>query len=205
MAAVPRVLVFARAPVPGQVKRRLAPFLGARAAAALYRRTAEHCLRTAVQAFPAGVELWCTPTVRHSFFLACRARLRVRLREQHGANLGARMSNALGRRLPAVLVGSDCPSLTAADLARAWTALQEGADAVLGPARDGGYVLVGLARPAPWLFRNIAWGTDAVLEQTREKLWRSGLVWQELPVRWDLDRPEDLAGLETLEGWNHPL
>jgi rSAM/selenodomain-associated transferase 1 len=204
MVAVPRVLVFARAPVPGQVKRRLVPFLGARAAAALYRRTAGHCIRTAVQAFPAGVELWCTPTLRHPFFLACRGRWHVRLREQRGADLGARMSHALSRRLPAVAVGSDCPSLTAADLVRACAALREGADAVLGPARDGGYVLIGLARPAPWLFRNIAWGTDAVLEQTQAKLRRCGFVWHELPVRWDLDRPEDLAGLETLEGWDHP-
>jgi rSAM/selenodomain-associated transferase 1 len=193
-----RVLVFARAPVPGEVKRRLIPFLGARAAAALYRRIAEHCLMTAASSFPARVEFWCTPDCRHPFFLACRRRYRVRLRVQQGADLGVRMRDALGKRLPALLMGSDCPSLTGADLRAAWRALKEGADAVLGPARDGGYVLLGLSRPAPGLFRSMPWGTDAVLEETRARLRRAGFVWHELPLQWDVDRPEDLSDLEAL-------
>jgi rSAM/selenodomain-associated transferase 1 len=202
---VERVLVFARAPVPGQVKRRLIPFLGGRAATALYRRIAEHCLRTAADSFPAGAELWCTPDARHAFFLACRGRYRVRLRVQQGADLGARMRDALGRRLPALVMGSDCPSLTGADLRAAWTALREGADAVLGPARDGGYVLLGLSRPAPGLFRSMPWGTDGVLEETRARLRRAGFVWHELPLRWDVDRPEDLSELEALSGSRAPV
>jgi glycosyltransferase A (GT-A) superfamily protein (DUF2064 family) len=105
------------------------------------------------------------------------------------------MFRALVQELPALIMGSDCISLCPADIREAAAALERGADAVLGPAEDGGYVLLGLARASPALFNGIAWGGDRVLVDTRTRLRQLGWRWHELPVRWDVDRPEDLARL----------
>jgi glycosyltransferase A (GT-A) superfamily protein (DUF2064 family) len=74
--------------------------------------------------------------------------------------------------------------------------LQDGNDAVLGPARDGGYVLIGLNRPAPELFAGINWSTWAVMHETRSRLRALGWRWRELAEQWDVDRPADLARLD---------
>jgi uncharacterized protein len=100
------------------------------------------------------------------------------------------------RRHPyAVLIGSDCPALRPADLRAAARALREGADAVLAPAEDGGYPLIGLRRVSRRLFDGIAWGGPQVLAQTRRRLKALGWRWKELRTLWDVDRPEDVARL----------
>jgi glycosyltransferase A (GT-A) superfamily protein (DUF2064 family) len=70
-------------------------------------------------------------------------------------------------------------------------------DAVIGPAEDGGYVLIGLRRYAPELFKGVSWGTDLVLKETRERLRVLGWQWHELKERWDVDRPEDMKRLKS--------
>ena len=65
------------------------------------------------------------------------------------------------------------------------------------PAEDGGYVLIGLARPVASLFHDIAWGSDRVMAQSRERLRAAGVRWRELAPSWDVDRPEDLARLRA--------
>lgn len=191
-----RLLVFAKAPVPGRVKTRLAGRLGKRGAADLYRRLLGHTLALATGVRLCPVELHCAPDTRHGFFRACRRDYGVGLRIQARGDLGRRMERALARclrRSPfAVLIGGDCVSLGVRDLASALAALAAGYDAVLGPAEDGGYVLIGLRRPCPALFQGIAWGGPQVLAATRRRLQRTGLRWLELPVGWDLDRPADL-------------
>ena len=102
----------------------------------------------------------------------------------------------LARAARCVLIGSDCASLTAQDLADADAALAEpGCDAVFTPAEDGGYVLVGLNRPQPAIFADIAWGSEVVMQQTRARLRQQSLTWRELPMRWDVDRVEDYERL----------
>jgi len=91
-----------------------------------------------------------------------------------------------------VLIGSDLPQLERADLASAFAALDH-QQAVLGPACDGGYWLIGLRRPEPALMEGIAWGSEQVLEQTLAALARRGLEAALLPWRRDLDRGEDLG------------
>ena len=71
---------------------------------------------------------------------------------------------------------------------------------MFAPAEDGGYVLVGLARPVAPLFEGIVWGGSTVMAQTRERLAASRLAWKELATLWDVDRPEDVARLERA-GW----
>jgi glycosyltransferase A (GT-A) superfamily protein (DUF2064 family) len=95
----------------------------------------------------------------------------------------------------AVLIGTDCPSLTVHDLQEAAGVLRQGIDAVIGPTEDRGYVLIGLRRYAPELFTGISWGTESVLDQTRACLQGLGWKWHELSERWDVDRPEDVERL----------
>lgn len=195
-----RLLIFARAPIPGQAKTRLIPALGAEGAAALHARLCRRTLELAVWSGLACVDLWCSPDAGHPFFAECRQTFGVDLKTQRGADLGERMAGALADALTAsrhaVLIGTDCPELDAHDLQQAFDALAQDHDAVLGPAADGGYVLIGLRAPAPRLFEAIDWGSGRVLAQTRQRLAQLGLTWHELPVRRDLDRPEDLAGFD---------
>jgi len=193
------VLIFARAPVAGSVKTRLISLLGDHGAAALYRSLVERALTVARESGVGPVELWCTPTTDDDFFASCRDRFRVTLHRQCEGDLGARMVNAfrdaLTRSRHALLTGSDCPSLTAADLRAAARALRDGRDAVFGPTEDGGYVLVGLAQAMPALFDAMTWGTATVMEETRQRLRNLGWHWHELPVHWDVDRPHDYERL----------
>jgi rSAM/selenodomain-associated transferase 1 len=203
------LLVFAKAPVPGQAKTRLIPLLGAEGAARLQARLTRRALNTAMGANSGKVELWCAPDAGHPFFSALGAELGVSLHNQCGGDLGERMSNAAARSLagnhPVLILGTDCPLLTPPHLQQALAALSLGQDAVLIPAEDGGYVLLGLARMAPELFSGIDWGTDRVLAQTRERLYGLRFRFAELEPLPDLDRPEDALklGLEHPPLWHH--
>ena len=192
-----RVAVFARAPVAGRVKTRLVPALGAAGAAALQRALTLRAVEAAVASAVGPVELWCAPDAHDPFFLECAARFGVRLVPQGEGDLGERMRRAFDAMLAAcwraVLIGSDIPAMTADYLRAADAALARGSDAVFGPAEDGGYVLIGLSRAAPELFRGIDWGARTVMQETRARIARLGLAHVELPVLWDVDRPEDLS------------
>lgn len=188
-----RVLVFARAPVPGRCKTRLIPRLGARGAAALHRRLVRQTLQTALDS-GSSTELWCAPDTHHGFFMRCRREFGVKLRRQCGGDLGRRMAHALKCALRdserVSLIGTDCVNLTSQDLRDALNALQN-ADVVLQPATDGGYVLIGARRITLGALRGIAWSSGHELAQTQARLQRAGLAWQELPQREDVDTPAD--------------
>ena len=198
------LLVFAKAPIPGMVKTRLIPSLGAQGAARLYESMALHCLAAAVNSRVGPVDLWCTPSTGHPFFKRCAEDFHVFLHPQTQGDIGSRMAHAFQVTLKisasALLLGTDCPSVTQDDLVAAAAVLQRGTDAVIVPTEDGGYSLLGLRRYTPDLFTGIAWGSESVLEQTRTRL--SGLAWSwhELPERWDVDRPEDVERLKS-EGY----
>jgi rSAM/selenodomain-associated transferase 1 len=196
-------MVFAKAPTPGRVKSRLVPALGETAAAELHRQLAERTLFTALAAGLGEVELWCAPGTNDAFFAACARQHGINLRAQGEGNLGIRMARALEHSVEegcaGVLIGSDCPALTADYLREAAAGLAGGNDAVFGPAEDGGYVLIGLARrPSAQLFDGIDWGTATVMQETRKRLARLNWRWRELPTLWDVDRPEDLVRLARL-------
>ena len=188
-------IVFAKAPQAGAVKTRLIPLLGAEGAAALHRQLVHRTLVTATDAGLGPVELHAAPAINDAFLRDSARRFGVALAVQHGADLGARMGNAfddgLARHDRVIIIGTDCPVLTVQHLHDAQAALASGDDAVLIPAEDGGYALIGLTRCNNRLFENIAWGSDSVLAATRERLkvlkWR----WHELETLWDIDRPED--------------
>lgn len=188
-------IVFAKAPQAGAVKTRLIPLLGAEGAAALHRQLVHRTLFTATSASLGPVELHAAPGINDAFLQDSARRFGVALAPQRGGDLGARMSNAfddgLARHGRVIIIGTDCPVLTVQHLQHAEAALAAGEDAVLIPAEDGGYALIGLTRCDNRLFENITWGGDSVLAATRERLkvlkWR----WRELETLWDIDRPED--------------
>jgi uncharacterized protein len=197
------LILFARFPVAGKVKTRLIPTLGAEEAAALHRRLVLRTLRTA-----------------HALCQSQNVELEIRFagddanemqhwlgdgwlcRPQCGGDLGQRMAGAFTDSFregsPAtVIIGSDCPSLTAETLASAFASLKTN-PVVYGPATDGGYYLIGLTRLVPEIFQGVAWGTETVLAQSLEILARSGCKPALLQPLDDLDRPEDVMAWKRL-------
>lgn len=197
-----RILIFAKAPIPGQVKTRLIPALGPAGAAELACDLLDRLVRRLSGARLAPVELWCSPHPEHPLFRDLAESAGVALRTQRGEDLGARLSaaaeDALGRAGAVLLVGADIPELDADYCASALEALAD-SDAVLGPAEDGGYVLLGLKAPAPPLFADMPWGGDCVAAITRRRIASLGWRCPELPTLWDLDRPEDLLRYRRLD------
>lgn len=187
--------VFARAPVPGAAKTRMIPRLGVAGAARLQQQLTAMTLQRACSLPDASVTLWVAGPLDDPFVRHAARTFGVALRSQHGDDLGDRMLNAFEATLdepcPMLLIGTDCPAQTVADLERARLMLQS-FDAALQPAEDGGYVLIGMKRPQRALFENIPWGTERVLEATRRQAARHGIALAELPPTWDLDRPADL-------------
>ncbi|WP_374337649.1 TIGR04282 family arsenosugar biosynthesis glycosyltransferase [Methyloversatilis sp.] len=188
------VLVFARAPVPGEAKTRLVPALGIDGAAAVSAALTRRALRVAREAGLGPVELWCAPDCGHAFFTACAKEGGITLQAQCAGDIGERMAHAfeltLCRHGSALLLGADAVSLDASDLRAAAGSLCDH-EAVFAPAEDGGYLLVGLTRPQPSLFHGIDWGSDRVWPQTRRRLDDLGLRTRVLATGYDLDRPED--------------
>jgi len=193
------VIVFAKAPEPGTVKTRLVPVLGAEGAAALHVRLVKRTLGTLRAASFKHVELHCAPGTDDPFFQFCAGHYGFPLRPQVAGDLGARMLSAFERALAAhacvVLIGTDCPALTARHLRQAERALRDGNEAVFIPCEDGGYALIGLQRADGQLFEGIAWGGDNVMTQTRARLSALGWRWHELETLWDVDRPVDYQRL----------
>jgi rSAM/selenodomain-associated transferase 1 len=204
--AAPALHVFAKRPVPGAVKTRLAATIGAVAAAGVYRQLAETTLATAAAARDAGivgnVVLWCDPDASAAPFAAWRDRFGVTLRAQRGSDLGERMrfalASSLARGSAGIVIGTDAPALDVAYLARAVRALAYH-DAAIGPAEDGGYVLLGLTRDAD-VFSGIEWGTGSVLTATCARLVGAQLSFAQLPTLWDVDTAADLERYREWQG-----
>jgi rSAM/selenodomain-associated transferase 1 len=198
----PRLLVFARVPVPGRVKTRLIGPLGEQGAAAVLRVLLWRTLEATEGLAEVERELWWDGTPAPGGSAAgLAAAFGMTERVQQGADLGERMARALAQTLAgapaAILIGSDCADCDGAYLRSAFVSLEQ-ADAVLGPARDGVDVLIGLRRLDPNLLTGLPWGSDQVLALTRAPIQALGWRWHELPSRRDIDRPDDLAGFPEL-------
>jgi rSAM/selenodomain-associated transferase 2/rSAM/selenodomain-associated transferase 1 len=198
-----KLIVFTRYPESGRTKTRLVSTLGAQGAADLHRQMAERAVRTA-RAAMAGknvdVEICFTGGDEQKMREWLGADLRYSL--QVGHDLGQRMANAfqLGfhegyRRV--VLIGTDCPELTGNILDKAF-ALLEQRDVVIGPAHDGGYYLIGMARACLRAFTAIPWGTAKVLQATLDALRDAGTSWALVDRLVDVDTAEDLVVWEKV-------
>ena len=196
--------IFAKAPIPGQVKTRLCPPLTPDEAATLHGSFVLDTLeRTKVAAsrlkLPIDRYLACAPSATHVFFKIMEERQGVKLIDQVGDDLGARMNQAFttlfaqGYR-QVLLMGTDVPTLPLDHFRQALASL-ESHDLVLGPALDGGYYLIGLKRMTPELFADIPWSTDQVLKLTGEKAAMLGLTTALLEPWRDVDTLADLQAL----------
>lgn len=193
-----RIIVFAKAPQPGQVKTRLIPVLGSAGAATLATALLADALHRAQAADLGPVELCASPAIGHPAWSEVPLPPGLEFSDQGHGDLGVRMARACRRGLrqqPGVLlIGSDCPGLSPAHLRRAAEALASH-DAALYPALDGGYPLLGLRACHPSLFAAMPWSTERVAALTLERLaglgWR---VWQGEALA-DIDTPADLGRL----------
>lgn len=189
--AVVALGILARAPVPGRCKTRLIPALGAEGAAAVQSELIEHSLRLA---HASQLPTWLFTTDDPDQPYWTRQAPDLPRRPQVDGDLGARMAAALAELLRvaerALIIGTDCPLLTPPHLQAAAQLLDE-ADAVVLPAEDGGYVLIGARQTVPDLFEGVEWGTATVLAHTRQKAQQLGIRLAVGPTLWDVDRPED--------------
>ncbi|MCB9523298.1 MAG: TIGR04282 family arsenosugar biosynthesis glycosyltransferase [Myxococcales bacterium] len=194
MGALNQVQIFAKAPVPGEVKRRLQPPLSAVEAAALHEAFVRDVVARELRPGRA-VTVWRAGDPHHGLWRDLRA-LGVPVVAQDGVDLGRRMAHALHTGLHAgekvVLIGTDTPSLPAEVTERAFAALDE-VPVVLGPACDGGYYLIGVRGAVPDAFTGVAWGSARVLAQTLSRLDAQAVPWALVDFWYDVDRPADLA------------
>lgn len=201
--AATALIIFAKAPVAGDSKTRLIPLLGEEGAAQAHEELARRVLAAvstlALETSDFRVCLWGASSHPTLGAWVCEYGLSSQL--QPDGNLGKRMAHALESSLDAgaqqaILIGSDCPEMNATYIRAAKNALTE-ADLVLGPAEDGGYVLIGinntpvLVDAYQALFVDVDWGSDRVLQQTVAKANMAGLTVAMLDQLWDVDRPAD--------------
>lgn len=201
------LILFARPPAPGKTKTRLIPILGERGAARLYEAFLADAagLAREVQKSRSAAGLaaeWALDGESPETLLALARWLPGPFlhRAQSGADLGQRMAAALGRRLAhrsrAILIGTDFPDLPPKIIIEAFKALEKSENAAaLGPARDGGYYLIGLNDLKPGIFSGVEWGGSGVLQAQRKNLEALGYRVHALPEWEDVDSPEDLESL----------
>ncbi|UTW45553.1 TIGR04282 family arsenosugar biosynthesis glycosyltransferase [bacterium SCSIO 12696] len=194
-----RIIQYAKAPQTGKVKTRLQPVLGEQGCLQLHCRLVEHCFQRVHNAAVAPHRFSIAGS-DDNFFQSIVTSSNIEY--QQGADLGERMQRTAEKALASVkgvlIIGSDCPFFDRNYLASACEALEQGNDCVLGPANDGGYVLIGLRRVDAKLFCNMPWGTEQVLALTRERLQALQWRYRELPALADIDRPDDLVHLSRV-------
>jgi uncharacterized protein len=190
------LIIFTRYPTPGKVKTRLIPAVGAVGAAMLHRQMTENTLRQArklCQQMPVSIAIHFEGGDRQQ--MADWLGSDLVYQSQGAGDLGMRMARSISTACQTadrvVLIGTDCPELTADILAQAFELLLN-RDLGLGRALDGGYYLIGMGHPQPELFEGVEWGTDRVFQQTISIANRLNLSIGYLPQLADIDRPEDL-------------
>lgn len=192
------LLIFAKAPVPGRVKTRLAEELGEHGAAEYYRVLGGGVLDRLRGGDYRAVIYHDPPDAASAMHAWLGAEDGIEFLPQPGGGLGERLDGAFawgfGRGELVCVVGTDIPELGRAEVEGAFARLEdpEGPDAVFGPALDGGYYLLALRRPAPSLFGLRAWSTGSVLEESLSRAEELGLRVDLLRPLADIDRPEDL-------------
>jgi rSAM/selenodomain-associated transferase 1 len=194
------ICLYAKPPIPGRTKTRLAREIGKEEAAALSCAMLLDLYHQAIHVPHAQVSLWHPPDScpeEFAYLMPCN----ISFHSQHGTNLGERMSDTFATLLKGpsdrvIIIGSDCITHDSDGLQKAFSALSK-YPVVLQPAIDGGYVLVGQSRYCPQMFVNIPWGSERVMELTRKCLQQCSIPHYELPETFDIDTPEDLLRLKV--------
>jgi uncharacterized protein len=198
-----RTVIMAKAPVAGTVKTRLIPALGAQGAADLALHMLRHTLGTASAAQLGPIELCMSPASSDACWQQFGIPQGIICSDQGDGDLGQRMARIAQRTIARgealLLIGTDCPALSADTLRHAASALTHN-DASMVPTWDGGYCLLGLRAFDASLFTDICWSTDTVAATTLDRM--AQLDWQveKLPMMHDIDEPSDLQWLPS--AWN---
>ena len=193
------LILMGKAPFPGTVKTRLCPPLAPGEAAALYACFLEDIAEEAGRLRGVRRYLFFAPAEGEAYFRAGPFSA-FHLHPQAGSDLGERMERATleafsGGARRVVVIGADCPALSAERIRSAFRELSNAAGTVFGPAEDGGYYLVGVGEPAPFLFRGIEWGAPTVLATSLSRCRDAGIPYALLPWESDVDTAEDLVSL----------
>ena len=192
------LIIFAKAPIEGLCKQRLAKDIGDAKALAVHRELVERTLNQVAEASLAAT-LWVSEP--HPDCEAWASRFGLELAYQKGRDLGERMADAIRARLnftdQVILIGTDCPGYSPAYFEQAQARLAQ-ADVVIGPAEDGGYALIGMKAPHPQLFTGPQWGSSSVYADTVTKAKEIGLLVEQCPLTWDVDT---LADWQRYEAW----
>ncbi|MDO6680886.1 TIGR04282 family arsenosugar biosynthesis glycosyltransferase [Oceanobacter sp. 5_MG-2023] len=195
-----RLVIMAKAPLPGYAKTRLIPALGEQGSAQLAQHLLQHTLTEALAAGIGPVELCVSPSVHHPIWPTLALPALVTLSEQGGGDLGQRLNRVVHRATAAgeaiLLIGTDCPGLNRDHLQAAAHAL-DSHDTCLTPVSDGGYALLGLRQPLDSLFTNMPWSTAAVAQLSRERILADQRTLAEQPMLHDIDEPDDLRHLPS--------
>lgn len=187
------VAILCKAPIPGFAMAHLIPHLGEMDAAHLQEELILQSVCTALDASIGPVELWCDPDESHPFFGKIMKKYPVQLTTQAPGDLGTRLhtsaSGALAAADAVILMGADCPIMPPYYLEEAAAALTGGCNITVGPAEDGGYVLLGLRHASETLFSGISWGTSLVLAETYARITQLGWHCHTLATLWDVNTP----------------
>lgn len=193
-----RIVIFAKAPLTGQAKTRLSPALGAIGAAELAKKLLRLCVNEALQADIGAVELCVAPSMHHPIWRELDIPKTIEWTEQGEGDLGERLARATQRATAqgeiVLLIGTDCPGLTAEILREAAQSLAHH-QACIVPVSDGGYALLGLHHYYSSAFLDMPWSTSKVAQITRKRLHDQGVLPHEFPILNDIDEPSDLQYL----------
>jgi uncharacterized protein len=184
------LIIFVRRPEAGKVKTRLAAGIGAENALAVYLKLLHHTRDVALASAACDPYIFATESQPHDLWKDFFHE------HQAGGDLGTKMSHAFDSLFQknyekVVIIGSDCPDLSARHISEAFDSLNK-YDVVLGPAQDGGYYLLGMKKNYPEIFMEKKWSTPLVFEQTVHTLKKLQLQYQLLPTLVDIDEAKDL-------------
>ena len=192
----PVLILFAKAPLPGQVKTRLLPELNPDEAAQVATELIEHTARLAEAFWPGPIVLCTWPDTDHPLFQELARTSSMTITEQESGDLGQKMNAALtpytSVGTPAAVMGCDVPHCPADILRDAGNLLEQGRD-VIGPSMDGGYYLIGLQRPLGRIFDSVDWGSNSALRTTLANALDCGVRFEHLPPLQDVDSYTDLV------------
>lgn len=189
------ILLYAKAPVEGEVNTRLIPDIGVKLATELQQELIQDRLSMLTADRLCDVRLMCSPDQHAEYFIQCAGQYPVALFAQMGEDLGERMYSGISEALRSykycIVIGTDAPSLGTDIIRQVLGKMHAGADVVIVPAEDGGYVLIAMRQAYGFLFQGINWGSAEVMQQTRDSLNREKVSFEELGACWDVDRLED--------------
>jgi uncharacterized protein len=203
------IAIFAKPPLPGKTKRRLAEEIGDKKAAEISAAMLTHIICEIRKLNDVTKLLFHPPDSSEKDFTAVETD-GFKLISQKGNDLGERMSEAYRmmfselKASSAIIVGSDCITHTTDSLIEAFDKLEQ-YDVVIQPAQDGGYVLVGESFYRAEIFNNIEWGTEKVMKQTEKILQINNISYMKLPESFDIDRASDLECSSSIAFFSYQI